>query len=162
MPPQKTKTSKLLLFVVLIAIIGLFAINYSSKKDISSDQNQYENQIQNVEDSNDDLGEGVVPKKEIEQKPVVKPNPLVEVSKDVYGRYIAPECKTYSLCNGPIHCGNIDLDESTLSGSCVVLPQFVCYKDSDARCEPQADGNCDWTPSAELNACIENPPEQAE
>ena len=47
-------------------------------------------------------------------------------------------------------------DASGIVSSCVYLPQFACFK--TARCEKQSDGTCNWTPTAELQACIRSSP----
>jgi hypothetical protein len=40
--------------------------------------------------------------------------------------------------------------------NCLYKPEYGCYK--TARCERQADGACGWTQTAELTACLSNPP----
>jgi eight-cysteine-cluster-containing protein len=37
--------------------------------------------------------------------------------------------------------------------TCEWRAEYACYQ--SARCEPQADGLCGWTPTPELLACIE-------
>ena len=52
-------------------------------------------------------------------------------------------------------CVDVAHASETVS-SCVYLPQFECYK--TARCERQANGECGWTPTAQLKACLANSP----
>jgi eight-cysteine-cluster-containing protein len=53
-------------------------------------------------------------------------------------------------------CSNeVCADEQVIT-TCVFRPEFACYK--DATCERQANGKCGWTESAELSACLANPP----
>ncbi|MBI2612768.1 hypothetical protein HYW59_03070 [Candidatus Kaiserbacteria bacterium] len=40
--------------------------------------------------------------------------------------------------------------------TCEYRAEYVCYK--EASCEPQTDGTCGWTQTAELKACLANPP----
>lgn len=40
--------------------------------------------------------------------------------------------------------------------TCEFKPEYACY--GSAACERQPDGNCGWTQSAELTACLANPP----
>lgn len=40
--------------------------------------------------------------------------------------------------------------------TCEMKPEFACYQ--TATCERQQDGACGWTESAELTACLANPP----
>ncbi|HSK04633.1 MAG TPA: hypothetical protein VK932_25460 [Kofleriaceae bacterium] len=51
--------------------------------------------------------------------------------------------------------GTVCADEQVIT-TCEYRPEFACYK--DATCERQADGNCGWTETAELTACLANPP----
>ncbi|MEN9810173.1 MAG: hypothetical protein RLZZ488_1740 [Pseudomonadota bacterium] len=37
--------------------------------------------------------------------------------------------------------------------TCMWREEYACYK--TARCEKQSDGNCGWTPSAELTSCLD-------
>ena len=43
--------------------------------------------------------------------------------------------------------------------SCIYKPEYACYR--TAACEPQADQKCGWTQTAELTACLANPPPSA-
>ncbi len=43
--------------------------------------------------------------------------------------------------------------------TCEYKAEYACY--SSAHCERQTDGQCDWTQSAELVACLANPPPTA-
>jgi hypothetical protein len=40
--------------------------------------------------------------------------------------------------------------------TCIWKDEFACYK--TATCERQPSGDCGWTESAELTACLANPP----
>lgn len=40
--------------------------------------------------------------------------------------------------------------------TCEYKPEYGCYK--AAKCERQANGSCGWTETAELTACLANPP----
>lgn len=40
--------------------------------------------------------------------------------------------------------------------TCEYKAEYVCYK--SARCERQQDGNCGWTQTPQLSACLKNPP----
>lgn len=40
--------------------------------------------------------------------------------------------------------------------NCLYKPEYGCY--TYARCERQANGACGWTQTAELTACLANPP----
>jgi hypothetical protein len=76
-------------------------------------------------------------------------------------------------------CAGAELDESAPSVRVVVAPchvggcssqvcsewddvvttcewreEYACYR--SARCEPQGDGRCGWTPTPELLACLES------
>ena len=37
--------------------------------------------------------------------------------------------------------------------TCEWRPEYACYR--DATCERQPDGTCGWTPTEELNSCLE-------
>jgi len=49
--------------------------------------------------------------------------------------------------------GELCSDRSDLVSACIYRPEFACYQ--TAICERQPGGNCSWTPSAALNACLE-------
>lgn len=42
--------------------------------------------------------------------------------------------------------------------TCEYRAEYSCYK--EASCEPQADGKCGWTQTAELTQCLANPPRE--
>lgn len=50
--------------------------------------------------------------------------------------------------------GQICADEDRFS-TCEFRPEYACYQ--QATCEVQADGECGWTQTAELQACLANP-----
>jgi hypothetical protein len=55
-------------------------------------------------------------------------------------------------CSGTI-CAEPGNDIVT---TCEMKPEYACYQ--SATCERQQDGACGWTESAELTACLANPP----
>jgi hypothetical protein len=44
----------------------------------------------------------------------------------------------------------------TIVTTCEYRSEYACYR--EASCEPQADGKCGWTETAELKQCLANPP----
>lgn len=74
---------------------------------------------------------------EIKQKGACEETPKPAVS----------ECRKTG-CNGSI-CAQ----EDTLT-TCDYRPEYACYQ--NARCEKQTDGQCGWTQTPELQACIDN------
>jgi hypothetical protein len=52
--------------------------------------------------------------------------------------------------------GQICADENVFS-TCEFRPEYACYR--EATCERQDDGTCGWTETAELSACLANPPQ---
>ncbi len=50
--------------------------------------------------------------------------------------------------------GQICSDQEGVISTCEWRPEYACYR--DATCDVQPDGNCGWTPTAELNACLGN------
>ncbi len=56
-------------------------------------------------------------------------------------------------CSGSL-CDN----EPGRVSTCQFRPQDACYGQTST-CEQQADGNCGWTPTPELEACLANPPQ---
>jgi hypothetical protein len=49
-------------------------------------------------------------------------------------------------CNGEI------CSDTNMASPCIYKPEFECYK--KAICKRQEDGNCGWTPTVELIACL--------
>jgi hypothetical protein len=47
-------------------------------------------------------------------------------------------------------------EAATIVTTCEFRAEYACYR--EASCEPQADGQCGWTETAELNQCLANPP----
>lgn len=47
---------------------------------------------------------------------------------------------------------NVCSDDPGAVGTCEWRPEYACFW--SATCERQRSGKCDWTPTAELNACI--------
>lgn len=58
-------------------------------------------------------------------------------------------------CHATGCSGQICSDNDVIT-TCEYRPEYACYK--SAQCSRQADGNCGWTWTAELEACLENPP----
>ena len=53
-------------------------------------------------------------------------------------------------------CSGTVCAEEEVFSTCEYKPEYGCYR--DAACERQPDGTCGWTESAELTACLANPP----
>jgi hypothetical protein len=51
--------------------------------------------------------------------------------------------------------GQICSDEQGVISTCEWREEYACYR--TAACEVQADGNCGWTQTTELQACLANP-----
>jgi hypothetical protein len=52
--------------------------------------------------------------------------------------------------------GQICSDQEGLVSTCEFKPEYSCYQQS--KCERQSNGQCGWTPTAGLQACLANPP----
>jgi hypothetical protein len=52
----------------------------------------------------------------------------------------------------PTGCSSEVCADTDMITACVYLPKYACYK--DAKCERQKDGQCGWTPTAALTACL--------
>lgn len=57
-------------------------------------------------------------------------------------------------CSGQL-CVSAD-EAGDVVTTCEYRSEYACYK--EASCEPQADGKCGWTQTAELKQCLANPP----
>jgi eight-cysteine-cluster-containing protein len=68
-------------------------------------------------------------------------------------RYVDPKCQVGG-CSAQICQG---IDKEPAMSDCMFRPAYECYK--VARCEPQATGECGWTMTSELSACLMDPPE---
>ena len=55
-------------------------------------------------------------------------------------------------CSGTICAENAN----DIVTTCEYKPEYACY--GTATCARQADGKCGWTQTAELTACLANPP----
>lgn len=53
--------------------------------------------------------------------------------------------------------GQVCSDQPGVISTCEWRPEYACY--DDAACARQANGECGWTPSPELAACLANPPQ---
>ena len=60
------------------------------------------------------------------------------------------ECKAGG-CSGTI-CS----DQEGVVSTCEWRPEYACYR--DAECKRQGDGNCGWTQTEALTACLASPP----
>jgi hypothetical protein len=49
-------------------------------------------------------------------------------------------------------------DQEGVITTCEFRPEHACY--ASATCERQADGACGWTQTAELTACLADPPSE--
>ena len=47
-------------------------------------------------------------------------------------------------------------EAANIVSTCEYKAEYACYK--EASCEPQGNGKCGWTETAELKACLKNPP----
>lgn len=52
--------------------------------------------------------------------------------------------------------GQVCSEKPGVITTCEWRPEYACYH--QATCEVQADGNCDWTQTTQLQACLANPP----
>lgn len=48
------------------------------------------------------------------------------------------------------------IEADNIITTCEFRAEYACYR--EASCEPQANGECGWTPTAELQQCLANPP----
>jgi hypothetical protein len=51
--------------------------------------------------------------------------------------------------------GELCSSQEGLSSPCIYKQEYACYGSTPAVCEPQQDGQCDWTQSPELQACLQ-------
>jgi len=70
--------------------------------------------------------------------PVLTPSPAPPISP-------IAQCRTTG-CSSQV-CADQDV-----ATTCEFRPEFACYR--NARCERQADGQCGWTMTPELQACL--------
>jgi hypothetical protein len=52
--------------------------------------------------------------------------------------------------------GQVCSDNEGVITTCEFRPEYACYQ--DATCERQASGQCGWTQTSELQACLASPP----
>ena len=57
-------------------------------------------------------------------------------------------------CSGQL-CVSAD-EAGDIVTTCEYRAEYACYR--EASCEPQANGKCGWTDTAELKQCLANPP----
>lgn len=58
----------------------------------------------------------------------------------------------------PTGCSGAVCSDEEVMTTCEFRPEYACY--ANATCARQSDGACGWTKSAELDACLANPPAQ--
>lgn len=61
----------------------------------------------------------------------------------------AADCK-------PTGCSGIVCSDEEVMTTCEFKPEYACYKDQT--CTRQDDGECGWTKTPELDACLADPP----
>ncbi len=78
-----------------------------------------------------------------ETKTVAKP-PAVVPAKDLH---VTPTkaCKVGG-CSGEV------CSDKEMMSNCMYRKEYACYK--EAKCEVQPSGECGWTPSTELDSCL--------
>lgn len=81
------------------------------------------------------------------QSPVVDPS-ATQSAADAKQALTGEGC-TRTGCSGHI-CAP---EGQSIVSTCIWLEEYACYK--TARCEKQSNGNCGWTPSAELSSCLD-------
>jgi hypothetical protein len=52
--------------------------------------------------------------------------------------------------------GQICSDQKNVNSTCEFKPEYACYQKTYAKCERQLSGQCGWTQTPELKACIQN------
>jgi hypothetical protein len=67
-----------------------------------------------------------------------------------------PLIQTQKTCHKGGCSGQICSDKQGVISTCEWRAEYACYQ--GATCEVQADGNCGWTPSPTLTACLASPP----
>lgn len=74
----------------------------------------------------------------------------------------APFTITNSLDTGACYVGGCSAQlcsgQPDLASTCEYRAEYSCYRQTGAKCERQASGQCGWTPSAALASCLANPP----
>ncbi|MBI2233000.1 MAG: hypothetical protein HYU56_03700 [Candidatus Aenigmarchaeota archaeon] len=73
----------------------------------------------------------------------------------VYWSVSTPSGCKIGGCSGEL-CGEASFIDS-IATTCESKPEYACYKEF-GMCERQASGQCGWTQTEELAACIKNPP----
>lgn len=56
----------------------------------------------------------------------------------------------------PTGCSGIVCSDEEVMTTCEYRPEYECYK--TATCTRQPDGECGWTQTPELDACLKDPP----
>lgn len=59
----------------------------------------------------------------------------------------------------PTGCSGTVCSAEDVITTCEFRPEYACYQ--SATCAAQADGQCGWTMTPELEACLANPPDEA-
>lgn len=101
----------------------------------------------------EDEVEIITPTEEEPETEIITPTPIEEPSTAT-PIPPTPTTKCYvGGCSSQICSSNPDI-----ASTCEFKPEYACYR--EATCEVQPGGACGWTPSAELSACLANPPEE--
>jgi hypothetical protein len=81
------------------------------------------------------------------------------------GKPPAPEAPTTAADGGgdagggecrPTGCSGIVCADEDVITTCEYRPEYACYQ--SATCTRQGDGECGWTQTPELEACLADPP----
>lgn len=78
----------------------------------------------------------------------------VKVEKRTVSEVTPPTTKPAGACYVGGCSGQICSDEKDVVSTCEFREEYACYK--TAKCERQPSGQCGWTPTAELTACLQN------
>lgn len=92
---------------------------------------------------------------------VAKDNPsgLPELDRDIrIPIRFGAATSTAAACR-PTGCSGQVCSDQEVVTTCEFRPEYACYKESFARCERQANGQCGWTQTPQLAACLQNPPQ---
>lgn len=68
---------------------------------------------------------------------------------------VAQPGQAWRACRKTGCSGQVCAEEDIVT-DCMYKEEYACYK--DAKCARQADGGCGWTQTAQLAACLANPP----
>lgn len=136
------KKNIVLLFGLLLIIAGMYGGYVYIQTDtvaIISDQDISPVDITSDEFANDEREDETVTEPAVHPSPATPPNIVVT----------PPASKTCYVggCSGQLCTDNQDM-----VSTCEWREEYACYQ--TATCAVQADGECGWTPTTELNACL--------